>query len=182
MDSVIAFCEDSQAIREYASDFPTSATVNYYSIPDKTYETVARFMTVKVDGVEIEPATTDIGPLLTPIQNSKPTVYYTRRTDSVLQLMVYPTPDAAYTLSVECAWKPFRNASVVQDDIYNIWVETIVNGALGRLMMTPGQPFSNPAEGERRLMLAKNGANRARIESIAGRTRTSRGVRPRPFA
>lgn len=182
VDSAIAFCDESLVIRQFVQDQITIADTNFYTIADTTHETVARVLTVKIDGTAIAPVNSDDGALAITTEPGQPVRYYTTRVDSALKVILYPTPDKQYTLSMEVAWKPLRTAAQLQDDLLNVWVEPVVEGAVARLMATPAQPFTDQMAGAAKLLSAKSGARRARIESTSGRTRVSRYVRPRPFA
>jgi hypothetical protein len=99
-------------------------------------------------------------------------------------LYLWPVPDstALRGLSVRAAFRPARTATQVDDRLYNDYVQSIAYGALSRILVTPGQPFTNPT-------LAKDmeGWFNAAIAAAAsdarrGNVQASMRVRPRAFA
>ena len=181
VDSAIAFCEESLVLREKQDAFSTVANTVAYDLDAPVAQQVARVLNVWVDGTVIDPIPSELIGIVD-TRSTKPTGYYTTRVDSQWQLNLSPTPDAAYSVVVEVALRPTRDAKIVQDDLYNLWIEPIVAGAVGRLMSTPQQPFSDPVTGEAKTLQATAGSRKARVEGTFGRVKSSQRVAPRPLA
>ena len=182
VDAAIVFCEDSLAIRQVLDPITVSvAGGNEYTIDTPMQQSITRVLTAWIDGVQIAVNPQDqISQLRT--DTGKPVGCYTRRIDSTLTVVVYPIPDASYTLTVECAMRPVRGAAQLENDLYDLWVEPISSGALSRLASIPDQPFTNLGLATAHLNLALRGSSKARVESSYNRTRGTQTVRPRPMA
>lgn len=182
LDAAIAFCEESLVLRQRLSDMTSAAGTAEYTITyPSSDEQVARVLNVWVDGQIMGAVAADESGTVNTAQ-AKPSSFYMTRPDSVMTLNLYPIPDGAYTIVTEVALRPTRNAQYLQDDLLVFWVEAVTQGALGRLMMTPQQPFSDPADGQTRLLFARNEARKARVDGRLGKLSSTVRVQPRAFA
>jgi hypothetical protein len=102
--------------------------------------------------------------------------------DCTASLVFDKIPDDCYRLDLEVALKPARNATQLDDDLYNRWIEAVVAGALARLYMVPGQPFSDASAGLYQTGRAARLAVNARIEGSYGRVRGTMAVKFRPLS
>jgi hypothetical protein len=179
-DAAIAFCEESLVIRE-KQNFTTFANTSTYTLTSPTDQQPARVMNLWVDGVLILPSASDS---VTAVSSTaaQPVTYYTTRDSSVFLLNLYPQPDAVYTIIAEVAMRPIRAAASLQDDLFDLWIEPIVEGALARLMSMPGQSFTDQPASMAMRASSLSKARKARTEGGIGRVRASRRVTPNPFA
>lgn len=180
-DYAIAFCEDSLAIRQRLDGFSTVSGTAQYTLTQPTDQLIARVLDVWVDNAKLSPVASNVPAPPVP-ELRRPEFYYTTRSGSVTVLNLYPTPDSAYTVVVDVALRPVRGAATLQDDLFDVWLDVLVSGALGRLMSTPNQPFSDPAYGAVLAQRALSLSRKARIDSGIGRVITSQSVKPRPMA
>ena len=181
LDAAIAFCEDTQAVREQLDSFTTSAGVGAYELDTPSQQQVARVFDVVVDGRPMAAiAAEDVGPASEAI--GSPMAFYTTRYGSEFLLHLFPTPDGAYNVQVRAALRPTRNATQLEDDLFNLWSDAVLAGAMARVMAIPGQPFSDPAGSAGYSMAATRATNKARVEGNFGRVRAGMRVRGRPFA
>lgn len=181
VDSAIAFCEDSLAVRQRLDDQTTRLGQATFDIDPPPQQAVSRILKVWVDGFEISamPADrVDDGRFLT----SRPRSFYTLQDGSETLGMLYPIPDGEYTLVAEVALRPTRSATSFHDDLFHIWLEHIVTGAVARLMSTQDQPFTNLVLGQNAFAKALYMTRRARVEGSYGRVRGTMNVKQRPFA
>lgn len=56
-------------------------------------------------------------------------------------------PFTSGTLSVDVIYKPSYGATTLPDFLYDLYAETIADGAAGNVLVTPGQAFANPTLG-----------------------------------
>jgi len=181
VDSAIQFCDESLVLRQKLDAFSTVDGVGSYELDTPTNQQVSRVMKVWLDGVLIGPVPVDDAvPMSTPKQ--KPYAFYTTRVDSEFLLNLYPTPDKLYSIVVEAAMRPARDATSLEDDLFHLWVNPVVMGAMGILQSIPGQAFSEPTEGQRNSLMALALARKARIEGGFGRVRSTVRISPRAFA
>jgi hypothetical protein len=139
-------------------------------------------MGVALDGMQLRPGMAEIVSNDLPTDNAKPRAFYTDRTDSTFTLQLTPPPDDVYSVVVAAALRPSRYATMLDDDLFSIWIDPIVAGAMARAMMIPDQAFSNPAQAQYLLNSTAKQTNTSRVESTYGFIRGSMSVRSRPFA
>jgi hypothetical protein len=100
-------------------------------------------------------------------------------------LRVFPKPTAAattYTLTVRAALKPTRTAQTVPDVLYDEWAEAIAASALSKILMLPGQSFSDPKAATFYSMLAAKGMADGLIDTTRAYSRVGMRVSPVRFA
>lgn len=183
VNAAIEFCESSLTLRQNLDKFTTSVGQIQYDLdPPSTQHEINRVMGVTLDGKELSPGMAEMLRGDLPTAGAKPRGFYTDRTDSTFTLMLAPPPDKVYDVVVNVTLRPARAATLLDDDLYNIWIDPIVSGAIARAMQIPNQPFSNPAQALSLLNSAAKQTISSRIEGNYGLIRGSMRVRPRPFA
>jgi len=183
LNSAIEFCENSMVLRQNLASFNTTINVSQYSLdaPSAQHD-INRVMGVTLDNMELRPGMAEIVHNDLPTDKAKPRAFYTDRTDSTFTLNLTPPPDAVYPVIVAVTLRPTRSATALDNDLYNIWIDPIVSGAIARAMMVPDQAFSNPAQAQYLLDSAARQTINSRIEGNYGLIRGSMSVRSRPFA
>jgi len=180
VDSAIAFCEESLVLRQKLDDFSTVAETGAYALDAPVGQQVARVMKVWIDGRQITPVPTEDA--IPDVPSQRPYAFYTTRADSEMLLNLFPTPNEVFMVTVEVALRPTRSATTFEDDLWNLWLEPVVTGAIGRVMLVPGNAFSDPATGSSNLGNALMLARKARIEGGFGRVKATVRIAPRVFA
>jgi hypothetical protein len=181
VDAAIVFCEESQVIRARLDGFSTVPDQVSYELDAPAQQQVARILEVRVDGRPIPMVMAeDVGMISDAV--GRPMACYTDATGSEFVLRLFPIPDGVYQVQVSAALRPSRDATSVEDDLFNLWSDALVSGALARLMAVPAQPFSNPALAGGYSVAALSAARKARVEGSFARVRGSTGVTQRPFA
>ncbi len=182
VNAAIEFAEASLTLRQNLDSFRTVVGKVEYDLdpPTKNHD-INRVMGVTLDGKELRPG------MFEAIRNDLPTAvaiprgFYTDRTDNTFTLRLSPPPDKVYPVTVSVTLRPARNAVLLDDDLYNIWIDPIVSGAIARAMQIPDQPFTNPGRAQELLASAAQLTVSSRIESNFGLVRGSMRVRPRSF-
>lgn len=183
LDSAIEFCSNSLVLRQNLDVFRTVVGITQYDLdPPTAQHSINRVMGVTLDNIELRPGMAEIVHNDLPTDKAKPRAFYTDRTDSVFTLFLTPPPDGVYTVEVAVVLRPARTATTLDDDLYNIWINPVVDGAIAKAMMVPDQPFSNPAQAGYLQMSVAKKTNTSRIEGNYGFIRGSMTVRSRPFA
>jgi hypothetical protein len=100
---------------------------------------------------------------------------------NTFRLDVAPACDMAQALSLLVATKPKRNANAVADVLLNDYAYDIGQGAIGRLLLIPGQPFSAPANAFVYTANYERARVNARIRAESSFGQTSTRVKPRAF-
>lgn len=181
LDASIRFCEDSKVIHEVGEAFTTVATVGAYEVESPTDQRVTSIRQVWCDGIPIAPLMGDTSPAALTTTGT-PTNYYGTRVGSEFLLQLYPIPDKACSITVDAAFCPTRSATQVEDDLFDLWAEAIINGALARIMSIPDQPYSNPERASGAAMSFNGLSARAKREAAFNRVEGSTTVRPRRMA
>jgi len=182
LNSAIEFCEASLTLRQNLDTFKTSVgKVSYDLDPPSAQHDINRVMGVTVNGRELKAGLAEIIHNDLPTANATPRGFYTDRTDSTFTLRLAPPPDGAYPVIVAVTLRPNRNATQLDDDIYNIWIDPVVSGAIARAMQIPNQPFTDYARASQLLADAARMTNTSRIEGNYGLVRGSMRVRSRSF-
>lgn len=181
-DTIIAFCDETQVVHEALTSFnATAGTASYTLSAPSANEAISRVLDVSVDGRTIRPMpSADAFGLQA--QSGTPTWFHTTRVGSQLKLVLYPTPDKAATIIVDAALKPTRTATQVQDDLYDLWLDTLAAGTISRLASIPGQSFTDLPLAAVKQAEFISGLKKARIDGRTGRVKASARVALRPFA
>jgi hypothetical protein len=181
--SAIEFCSNSLVLRQDLDPFNTTVgQVSYDLDPPSAQHNIDRVMGVTLDGTELRPGMAEIIRNDLSTAQAKPRGFYTDRTDNTFTLRLAPPPDMVYPIVVAVTLRPARSATLLDDDLYNIWIEPVVAGAIARAMQIPDQPFTNFAQAQYLLDIAAKQTNKSRIEGNYGLVRGSMRVRSRPFA
>lgn len=183
LDSAIDFCTKSLVLRQNLDPFYTVVGTDMYDLesPSAQHE-ISRVMGVTLDGMELRPGMAELVRNDLPTDLAKPRAFLTDRTDSVHTLRLMPPPDDVYSVVVAAVLRPSRTATMLDDDLFNLWISPIVNSAMAKAMMIPDQAFSNPAQAGYLAQVAAKETITSRVEGNYGLIRGSMSVRSRPFA
>lgn len=116
-------------------------------------------------------------------EQQDPRVFF-QKTPAAAEISLYPIPPAseAGVITVKAAFTPSRVASAVPDFLFEDWVEEIAAGAAVRLMLTPEQPFTNPAMAGVHKQMFDGGLRSAVVQARHGQVVAASRVRLVPFA
>lgn len=182
LDAAIWFCEESLWLRQVQPATTCTANVSTYTAPTSTDQSVARVLNVWVNGQLIAPIALNDAQYLPVVNKSTPQGYYTSHSDGVWSVVLYPTPDYAYTLQMEVALRPTRTSTTLQNDLFELWLEPIVRKAAAIVCGHADMPCSDPGKATEYEMQARALMNKARTEGTIGRVRASQAVTKRKFA
>jgi len=183
VSSAIDFADRSLVLRQNLDRFNTVIGLSEYDLdPPTAQHDINRVMSVAVNGKELGAGLAEVIRNDLPTANAIPRGFYTNRTDNTFTLRLSPPPDKVYPVVVAVALSPARGATQLDDDLYNIWIEPIVDGAIARAMELPDQPFTNYVRAKELMDKASRATVTSRIEGNYGLARGSMRVRSRPFA
>lgn len=94
----------------------------------------------------------------------------------------YPIPDGDGTLDLRVAFCPKRDSSLIEEFIYQLYIEGVAAGALARLMREPNQPYSNPGLADYYDSQFEKEVTKAKIEANKSLTRGAPTVQMRSLA
>lgn len=102
--------------------------------------------------------------------------YYTQRSRSDITLVPKPTKADPASLFARVALAPTREATEVEAEIYELFLEPIAHGARAILYNTPGQPYFDRVSARESDAEFRRGISEAKIAINKGMTRTSNRV------
>lgn len=118
-----------------------------------------------------------------PLTRGTPRSFYqVLPTENDFYLHPVPDVDALGAIGVRAAFEPTHSATQVDDSLFDSWLAEIRAGALSKLLMVAGQPFSNPALATAYAKEFEAGVGRASRIARLGVTPGGLSVKPRPFA
>lgn len=98
------------------------------------------------------------------------------------QIRVFPTPaNSTGSLVIRTAYVPTIACTTLPDFLGQRHLDVIASGAKSRLMLIPGQPWSNPQQGAYYQTRFPDGVIASRIEEAHDRVPGTITVRPRAF-
>lgn len=167
LDAAIEFCRDSRVISEELDGIAVTADSRTATLASTEGTRVVHALRVWFDDAELySVAPGDLtGDWMA--HTGTPVGYYMETEDTV---RLYPIPSANGTLKARAATAPAHDADEVADALADRWLDAILAGALARILLVPGQPFSSPEGAQAALGSFYAAASRARLEHAKGQT------------
>jgi hypothetical protein len=107
--------------------------------------------------------------------------YITRLTNPEIQVVPYLDPANGQVLNLRVAVAPTRDATEIDQEVYEQFLEYIAFGARARLYGTPKQPYYDKRSSFEYMQMFRAGINEARSRVNKGLTRTSNRVEYQRF-
>ena len=186
-NAVIEFCEKSLILQRDHDPITVVQNIVDYDLEPPTGYIVVKVMKAWLENAELTP--------LAPDFVREASVYnrlfssYEANTDrprAYLQkdertISVWGVPDKNYKsgLTLRVALKPTRASTSVESVILEDYAETIASGALYRLMMSAGKPYTNAELAAVHKGLFQQGINVARQRATHGQVRSTLSVKLR---
>lgn len=190
VDAAIEFCDRTHVVQQTLDPMTTELAVSEYELDLPSRQELVQVKRAWFKGSELEPvaiesvrnalAWRDVIPGVQAVSGD-PREFYTVDRGAV-GLYPRPTKTEVDTLTVRAALKPSRTATVLEDQLYEDWVEVIAAGALKRLHATRGQPYTDLPAASAASAVFLEGCNRAKYVATYGRTRGELRVQMRPLA
>jgi hypothetical protein len=181
LDTCIEFAEESLAMREALEPFYTELAVSDYTVAVPSQTRVGLFKKIWIDNMEGTLLPTEMAGLRQS-DPARPHTAYTRKSNGQFLLTFTAPPDGVYEVRLEAALVPTRTASQVDDDYLELWVDGIVAGAVSRLKMMPGTPWTDPAMADTHRAKFLTEMGKAERRANFGRIAGSLKVTQRPLA
>jgi hypothetical protein len=103
--------------------------------------------------------------------NTQPANYF-QKDERTFTIYPRPKDTSSSALTMRVALKPSRSAILVEDVLLEDYAEEIGAGAIARLMMSPGKPYSSPNSGAIYQAKYVQGINAARQRAVRGYVRS----------
>lgn len=185
-NTIIDFCEKSLIIQVDHDPVTAVASIMDYDFEPPSNRLVVKVMRAWYKGTELDGQSIDM--VATPsvfnqnsgyiVDSGDPRVFLQKDARS---FSIYPIPKetAANSLTLRVALKPTRSSTSIDDFIFEEYAEVIGNGAISRLCLSPGKPYSNPQIAMARNALYISGLDVARDRAQNGYVRASKQVQMR---
>lgn len=139
--SAISFCEQSLAWKYDHPDIAVSVAVGKYLFSAPGGSVVHAVVYAEFNDSEIETRAMERDISTWDVKHKTGTPEYVL--GGPISVTLVPTPDVEGTLKLRVVLKPSPAADGLDDDIYSEYRETIVHGALSRLMLSPKKPYTD---------------------------------------
>lgn len=169
LDSAIQFCTETDIVQTQLDPMDLLAEEQTYELDLPRNTQLARVQSVVYGESPLKPIGTG------------PSAYFWEA-PATLILHPKPTESKDAWVHVRVSTKPTRNATLLDDTLYNDYVEAIVGGTVMRLCSMQGQSFTNAGNATMGAGWYTAGKNRALYELRKNRTALDLRVLPRPFA
>lgn len=182
VDAARAFCGQSRWLREDLATITTTADDPSYALAsaNSDLEVIGVKQVIGTDSRgtqwEICPLDGTIRPLNTNTAQPRRYAYSPEGA-----LVLYATPDAAYSLAVTAQVQPVDGATTVPDALDRKWSMALMAGALGYLLDVPGQPWTDHGQALKRQREFQSAINNAKADEQRGYNTGSVRARPRLF-
>lgn len=189
LDTAIEFCEKTLVVRQTLDPLDTVAGALEYPLDAPSQQTVILPISVWFKTRLLQPAAADnirnVQAYSTEVVDftevqGEPVQYFWTSNETI---GLYPLPEEteSSTLVVRAALKPTREATQLENVLFDDWLDVLVAGTLARLHFMKDQPWGSADRALIRSREFRAGVQRARMEGSIGRVRTSLSVRPRAF-
>lgn len=186
-NAVIEFCEKSLILtRDHDPITVKAGVVDYDLEPPKGY-IVVKVMKAWLENQPLDPLAPDFvreasvyNRLFSSYQEAPGTPRaYLQKDERSISVWQVPEQDYTNGLTLRVALKPSRASDSVESVILEDYAETIASGALYRLMMSAGKPYTNAEMAAVHKGLFQQGINVARQRATHGQVRSTLSVKLR---
>jgi hypothetical protein len=145
--AVIEFCEKTGIYQSELDPITTVGNIYEYDLEPPSGTVVHKIMSGVHDGKDLEPISSGLleqrKPKWREQSNNGVPEYYIKQGQSLVWLV--PTPSATMISStiLRTQLKPTATSTGCDSDVMNEYRDTIINGALFRLLRTPGQSWTD---------------------------------------
>lgn len=185
-NTIIDFCEKSLILQADQDPATVIAGINNYDLEPPKDRLVVKILRAWYKAVPLEavaPDAVNTSAVYNPnsgaaISKADPR-WYIQKDPRTYTLYPIPKDTARLALTMRIALKPTRSATSIDDMIFEEYAEIIGHGAIARLAISPGKPYTNLELAVGRGSLYQAGLNVARDRSQKGYSRANRQVKLR---
>lgn len=142
--AVVELCEKSEVYQTEQVIASTSGVYDYtLTAPADT--AIEKILSIQYNGVDLEPITPAILDQRLPKWRTEPGVpqYYIKTSSNTVRIAPAPSTGSADALLLRLILKPTHTSTGCDDDVMNDYRDTIVNGALFRLLRLPSKDWTD---------------------------------------
>ena len=185
-NTIIDFCEKSLVLQVDQEPVTIIAGINEYDLDPPKERLAVKILRAWYKAIPLEAiAPDDVTTSAVYNPNSGVTItkadprWYIQKDPRTYTLYPIPRETARLSLTMRLAIKPTRAATSIDDVIFEEYAEVIGHGAIARLAISPGKPYTNLDLAMGRASLYQAGLNVARDRSQKGYARANRRVQLR---
>lgn len=186
-NSVIEFCEKSLILQRDHDPITVLQGIVDYDLEPPTGYLVVKVMKAWLENQPLDPLAPDfvreasVYNRLFSSYDAAPSTPRAYLQKDPRTISIWQVPDKKYSngLTLRVALKPTRASTTVEDEIFEDYAETIASGALSRLMLSPGKPYTSPDLAAFHKAQFERGVNVARTRAIHGQVRSNLSVKLR---
>lgn len=143
--AVIELCEKASTYQAELDPLTTVANIYEYDLEAPAGTTVQKILWVTHAGKDIEPLTSALLEQRLPKWREGNGVpeYYVQQSPSLVWLAPIPTVTSVSSTIVRAVLKPTHTSTACDDSVMNDYRDTIINGALFRLLRIPNKDWSD---------------------------------------
>ena len=145
--AVIELCEKAAVLQAELDPVTTIAGIYEYDLEPPTDTVVHKIMWVVHDGKEIEPISTNLleqrKQNWRDADNSGTPEYFVKTSQSLFWMVPVPNETKASSTILRVQLKPTQTSTTADDELMSEYRDTIVNGALFRLLRLPSKDWTD---------------------------------------
>jgi len=142
--AVVELCEKSEVYQTEQIIASTSGVYDYtLTAPADT--AIEKILSIQYNGVDLEPITPALLDQRLPKWRTEPgePQYYVKTSSSTVRIAPAPSTGATDALLLRLILKPTHTSTSCDDDVMNDYRDTIINGALFRLLRLPSKDWTD---------------------------------------
>lgn len=147
--ALIEICEKTGVYQQELDPVTTIANLFEYDLEPPSGTVVHEILWVTYDGTDLEPITSALLEQRIPewrkAGNEGTPEYFVKQSQSLFYLAPVPNVTKASSTLVRAVLKPTHTSTSCDNDVMNDYRDTIVNGALLRLLRMPGREWTDYA-------------------------------------
>jgi hypothetical protein len=143
--AVIELCEKASVYQAELDPLTTVGNIYEYDLEPPSGTTVQKILWITHQGKDLEPITSTLLEQRLPkwrAGNGVPE-YYVQQGSSLVWLAPIPTTTGVSSTIVRTVLKPTHTSTACDNDVMNDYRDTIINGALFRLLRIPNQAWTD---------------------------------------
>ena len=143
--AVVELCERSSVYQQELDPITTVSNIYEYDLEAPSGTSVQKILWVTHAGADLEPITSALLEQRIPKWRTEGGVpqYFLQQTSSLFSLAPVPAATAVSSTTVRAVLKPSYTSTACDNDVMNDYRDTIVNGALFRLLRIPNKDWSD---------------------------------------
>ncbi len=143
--ALIELCEKAEVYQAELDPTSTVSGIYEYELDAPSQTTIHKILYITYKGTDLEPLTPQLLEQRAPKWRDNPSTpeFFVKQSSSTVWLVPIPSASEANSVIVRAILRPTHSSTSCADDIINDYRDTIVNGALFRLLRTPSKDWTD---------------------------------------